>query len=72
MRATLWAVAFSRLLDRRLIESFNERNLNTRNTRPAFILLVRSGSNASIQPRAAHATLIITTALAASRPAIDC
>jgi hypothetical protein len=38
MRGYVMAVAFSRLLDRRLIESFNQRDLNTRNTRPAFSL----------------------------------
>jgi hypothetical protein len=34
MKAALWAVAFSRLLDRPLIQSFNSPDLNTRNTRP--------------------------------------
>jgi hypothetical protein len=39
MRAFLWAVAFSRLLDRRRIKSFDSRDLNTRNTRSFFPLL---------------------------------
>jgi hypothetical protein len=39
MRAALWAVACMRLLDRRLIQPFNPRDLNTRNTRSDFSLL---------------------------------
>jgi hypothetical protein len=34
MKAALWAVAFSRLLDRRLIQSLNPRGLDTRDARP--------------------------------------
>jgi hypothetical protein len=51
IRATLWAVACIRLLDRRLIQSFNPRDLNTRNTRSDFLLFIRSVSNARHHPR---------------------
>jgi hypothetical protein len=40
MKAALWAVAFSRLLDRRLIHSLNTRYLNTRDTRFDFLSFV--------------------------------
>jgi hypothetical protein len=45
MKAALWAVAFSRLLDRPLIQSSNSRDLNNRDTRPDSLPVVRSGSN---------------------------
>jgi hypothetical protein len=43
MKAVLWAVAFSRLLDRPLIQSFNPPDLNTRDTRPDHLPFIRSG-----------------------------
>jgi len=66
MRGYVWAVAFSRLLDRRLIQAFNSCDLDTRDTRPDFLPFVRSGSNAGIerlparntQPERNHATLM--------------
>jgi hypothetical protein len=50
MKAALWAVAFSRLLGRRLIQPLNPRDLNTRIARPGFIPSIRSVSNARHHP----------------------
>ena len=44
------AVAFSRLLDRRLTQPFNPHDLDTRDTRPDLSPPVRSGSNARHHP----------------------
>ena len=51
MRATLWAVAFSRLLDRRLMSPVNPRYLNARDSRSVLTPFSQSGSNAMHHPR---------------------